>query len=80
MAKRTVSRRDFLRIGGGAGVGLFFVGQVGGQLFRIPVAAGSIRGETLDPTSVPRFQTRLLIPPVMPRAGVIRTPRGKHVD
>ena len=33
MGKRAVSRRDFLRIGGGAGVGLFFIGQIGGQLF-----------------------------------------------
>ena len=31
MGKRAVSRRDFLRISGGAGVGLFFVGQIGGQ-------------------------------------------------
>ena len=31
MGKRAVSRRDFLRISGGAGVGLLFVGQVGGQ-------------------------------------------------
>ena len=38
MGKRAVSRRDFLRISGGAGVGLMFVGQVGGQLFEIPVA------------------------------------------
>jgi spore coat protein A, manganese oxidase len=29
---------------------------------------------------VPKFQTPLLIPPVMPRARVLRTPRGKPVD
>ena len=71
MEKRAVSRRDFLRISGGAGVGLFFVGQVGGQLFEVPVAAAQIPGGTLDPTDVPKYQTPLLIPPVMPRAGTI---------
>jgi hypothetical protein len=46
MGERTVSRRDFLRISGGAGVGLFFVGQVGGQLFCVPVATAAIPGGT----------------------------------
>ena len=49
MGKRAVSRRDFLRISGGAGVGLFFVGQIGGVPFRVPVAAAAIPGGTLDP-------------------------------
>ena len=43
MDKRAVSRRDFLRIGGGAGAGLLFIGQIGGQLFEIPVATMLIR-------------------------------------
>jgi hypothetical protein len=43
MGMRALSRRDFLRISGGAGVGLFLVGQVGGQLFEIPVAAAQTR-------------------------------------
>ena len=52
MGKRVVSRLDFLRISGGAGAGLFFVGQVGGQLFRVPVAAAQDAGEPLDPLDV----------------------------
>ena len=39
MEKRAVSRRDFLRIGGGAGAGLLFIGQIGGHLFELPVEA-----------------------------------------
>ena len=78
---RVVSRRDFLRISGGAGAGLFFVGQVGGQLFRVPVAAAQDRMlEPLDPLDVLKYQTPLLIPPVMPRAGTITQRGGKRVD
>jgi FtsP/CotA-like multicopper oxidase with cupredoxin domain len=75
-----MSRRDFLRIGGGAGAGLFFIGQAGGHLFRVPVAAAAIPGGTLDPVDVPKYQTALLIPPAMPRAGTISMPGGKPAD
>ena len=80
MGMRALSRRDFLRISGGAGVGLFFVGQVGGQLFEIPVAAAQIPGGPLDPRLVTKYATPLLIPPVMPRAGTIAMPGGKRAD
>jgi spore coat protein A len=75
-----VSRRDFLRIGGSAGVGLVLIGQVGGRWFEIPIAEAAIPGGTLDPVDVPKFVTPLLIPPVMPRAGTIRGRGGKNVD
>ena len=74
------SRRDFLRIGGGAGAGLFFIGQIAGVPFEVPVAAAQIPGGSLDPTTVPKYATPLLIPPVMPRAGTITMPGGKPVD
>jgi spore coat protein A len=80
MGKGALSRRDFLRIGGGAGVGLFFVGRIGGQLFQVPVAAAQNPGGSLDPSSVPKFVTQLLIPPVMPRAGTFTLPGGKPAD
>ena len=80
MGMRALSRRDFLRISGGAGVGLFFVGQVGGQLFEIPVAAAQIPGGPLDPRLVTKYATPLLIPPVMPRAGTIAMRGGKRAD
>jgi FtsP/CotA-like multicopper oxidase with cupredoxin domain len=75
-----MSRRDFLRISGGAGGGLFFIGQIGGRLFRMPVAAAQIPGGSLDPRGVPKYRTALLIPPVMPRAGTIAQRGGKQVD
>jgi FtsP/CotA-like multicopper oxidase with cupredoxin domain len=79
MGESGVSRRDFLRIGG-AGVGLVFIGRVGGELFRVPVAAAQIPGGSLDPTTVPKYVTPMLIPPVMPRAATITAPGGKPVD
>src|SRR5688572_491640 len=75
-----VSRRDFLRITGGAGLGLFFVGTVGEVPFRIPVAAAAIPGGTLDPHTVTKYATALLIPPVMPRTGTITQRGGKPID
>jgi FtsP/CotA-like multicopper oxidase with cupredoxin domain len=75
-----MSRRDFLRVGGGAGAGLFFIGQIAGVPFDVPVAAAQLAGDPLDPTTVPKFGTPLLIPPVMPRAGTITMPGGKPAD
>jgi FtsP/CotA-like multicopper oxidase with cupredoxin domain len=80
MGASGISRRDFLRIGGGAGAGLFFIGQIAGVPFKIPVAAAQIPGGTLDPGAVPKFMTPMLIPPVMPRAGTITMPGGKPAD
>ena len=80
MGESGVSRRDFLRIGGVAGAGLFFIGRIGGELFRVPVAAAQIPGGSLDPNAVSKFVTPMLIPPVMPRAATITVPGGKPVD
>ncbi|HET8621488.1 MAG TPA: multicopper oxidase [Acidimicrobiales bacterium] len=80
MGTRRLSRRDFLRISSGAGGGLLFVGQIGGRLFTVPVAAAQIPGGTLDPAAVTKYVTPLLIPPVMPRAGTITMPGGKPAD
>ena len=43
-------------------------------------ALAAIPGGDLDPASVPKYVTPLLIPPVMPRAGTITMPGGKPVD
>jgi FtsP/CotA-like multicopper oxidase with cupredoxin domain len=80
MGMRSLSRRDFLRIGGGGAAGLLFIGRVGGQMFEVPVAGAQIPGGTLDPASVPKYQTPMLIPPVMPRAGTITMRGGKPAD
>jgi FtsP/CotA-like multicopper oxidase with cupredoxin domain len=43
-------------------------------------ALATIPGGTLDPVGVPKFQTPLLIPPVMPKAGTIVQKGGKNID
>ncbi len=43
-------------------------------------ATAQIPGGTLDPVAVPKYQTPLLIPPVMPKAGTIVQKGGKNVD
>jgi spore coat protein A len=80
MGRHRLSRRDFLRIGGGAGAGLLFIGRVGGRPFTLPVGAAPLPGGTLDPLGVPKYQTAMLVPPVMPRAGTANQRGGKRID
>ena len=59
-----LTRRNFVRLTGASTLALFFTDRLGvtRQLFaQIP--------DTLDPATVAKFATPMLIPPVMPRAG-----------
>ncbi len=71
------SRRDFLRIGTAAGGGLYFATKIGGVPYFVRAA---IPGGSLDPGLISKYQTPLLIPPVMPRAGSIQMRGGKTGD
>ncbi len=71
-----ITRRQFLRLSGAGTLSLFAVSQ--GKLIEQAVAA--IPGGTLDPLSIPKFATPLLIPPVMPKAGTLILPGGKPAD
>ena len=71
-------RRKFIAWVGGASAGFYLFGRASGM--GAPEALAQIPGGTLDPGDVPRFQTPLLIPPVMPRAGTVKTRGGKPVD
>ena len=72
-----ISRREFLKIGAAAAGGLFFTTLVDGKLRRV---FAQIPGGTLDPHSVPKYVTPMLIPPAMPRAGKIKVKGGKNID
>ena len=72
------SRRTFVAWVGGAGAGFYLFGRVPGV--GAPVALAQVPGGTLDPATIPKFQTPLLIPPVMPRAGTIARRGGKPID
>jgi FtsP/CotA-like multicopper oxidase with cupredoxin domain len=71
-----VDRRRFIQIGSFAGAGFYLYYRNG-----LPkVFAAPIPGGTLDPTLVSKYQTPLLIPPVMPKAGTIKLKEGKNAD
>jgi spore coat protein A len=71
-----LSRRDFLKITG-AGMMALYASTRGKYTLR---AQAQIPGGTLDPLTVPKFQTPLLIPPVMPKAGTVKTKTGQKAD
>lgn len=72
-----VSRRDFLKISAVLGASALITARFRGVT---RVFAQALPGGTLDPLAVPKFQTPLLIPPVMPKAGTIRQKGGKNID
>src|SRR5512141_1402622 len=71
-----ITRRDFLKLSG-AGVLSLFAATHGKFTLK---AQAAIAGGTLDPISIPKFVTSLLIPPVMPRAGTVKTKMGRNAD
>ena len=62
---RGIQRRTVLRAAGG-GVGLWFLGTVGGVRYAVEAAADAIDGGSLLPGNVPKFVTPLIKPPAMP--------------
>ena len=70
-----ITRRTFLKYSGATALTWYTVNKFG-----LLQAIAQIPGGTLDPAAVPKFQTPLLIPPVMPKAGTIVQRGGKNVD
>jgi FtsP/CotA-like multicopper oxidase with cupredoxin domain len=73
-----VSRRTFVAWVGGAGAGFYLFGRLPGM--SAPVALAQLPGGSLDPDSVTKYVTPMLVPPVMPKAATLRAPGGKPVD
>jgi FtsP/CotA-like multicopper oxidase with cupredoxin domain len=71
-----LSRRDFLKLTGASTVGWYVATRFG----YVQRAFAQIPGGTLDPLSVPKYATPMLIPPVMPRAGTFTLRGGKPAD
>jgi len=69
------TRRQVLKAGLIGAAGLALPWQ-----FRLEKAYAAIPGGTLDLTTVPKFVTPMLIPPVMPKAGVVKINGGKNAD
>lgn len=70
------TRREFLKLASASVLAWVLTSKTG--LRRIVYA--QIPGGTLDPGSVSKYQTPMLIPPAMPRAGVIKRRGGKNAD
>ena len=70
-----ITRRTFLKYTGGTALTWYALNKFG-----ILKTLAQIPGGTLDPDLIPKFQTPLLIPPVMPKAGRIVVRGGKNVD
>ena len=72
-----MNRRSFLKLSGTSMLSLYLATRSGGlkQVFAAPIPGG-----TLDPLSVPKYKTPMLIPPVMPKAGKITQKGGKKID
>jgi hypothetical protein len=71
-----ITRRQFLKLSAAGTLGLY--ASAHGR-FR-PQAFAQIPGGTLDPASVAKYDTPLLIPPAMPRAGQISVKGGTSID
>ncbi|MFS8068329.1 MAG: bilirubin oxidase, partial [Byssovorax sp.] len=67
------SRRRFLQLGVGAGGGLFFFRDA-------PALASTTCSDRLSTSSVARYVTPLVIPPVMPMTGTLVRHGGKNLD
>lgn len=76
--KLRTSRRSFIAWVGGAGAGFYFFGPGPGTGESTALAA--LPSALLDPLTIPKFTTPLLIPPAMPRASTIAMPGGKTID
>ncbi|MGS0683544.1 multicopper oxidase family protein [Nakamurella sp. GG22] len=73
-----VGRRTVFKAAG-AGFGLYFLSSLGGR--PVAVQAAAPEGSTLlQPDQIPKFATPVLIPPAMPKAGVVRTGDGAIAD
>nr|ART35741.1 B69 [uncultured bacterium] len=70
-----ITRRTFMKYTAGTVLTWFAVDKFG-----VLKAIAEIPGGTLDPSLIPKYETSLLIPPVMPRAGKLVSAGGKNVD
>jgi spore coat protein A len=74
---RPLGRRTFIKAMGGVGAGFALFSHLPGGGSR---ALAQVTGVGLDASEVLKFQTPLLIPPVMPRADVISSRGDKPTD
>jgi hypothetical protein len=72
-----LTRRTFVRWTSAGGFGLFLSSKFGAVS---KLLAEAVSGSTLNPGTISKFVTPLLIPPVMPRAATLVQQGGKPID
>jgi spore coat protein A len=70
-----ITRRRFLEYGAGAGAGVILWRSGGGRAF---AHAPAVR--VLDPRSIPKYETSLVIPPAMPRTSTVARRCGRSIE
>jgi spore coat protein A len=72
-----ITRRRFVQYGAAAGAALYAPLRFGiPRAFAVPIPGG-----TLDPTTIPKYVTPLVIPPAMPRTAKLKQPgANKNID
>ena len=70
-----ITRRTFLKYTGGTALTWYAFNELG-----VLKAIAQVPGGTLNPHTIPKFETPLLIPPVMPKAAKIVQRGGKNID
>ena len=78
MGSPGVGRRTVLKAAG-AGFGLYFLASLGGRPVAVQAAAAE-SSTLLPPGLIPKYATPVLIPPAMPKAGVVRSRDGRRAD
>jgi FtsP/CotA-like multicopper oxidase with cupredoxin domain len=71
------TRREFMKLSAAVGGGLYLSTRIGGVRH---VLRAAIPGGTLNPASIPKYGTPLLVPPAMPRARQILGRGGRNID
>src|SRR5215208_1967403 len=70
-----ITRRRLVQYGAGTGAGLLLCRFEGGRAWAQPPAGG-----VLDPGSIPKYVTPLVIPPAMPRSATPPPLAGAGID
>ncbi|RIK35710.1 MAG: bilirubin oxidase [Chloroflexi bacterium] len=71
-----LTRRGFFKLTAAGMLALYGVPKFGS----VPRLLAQIPGGTLAPSTVPKYQIPMLIPPAMPRAGKVKVKGGKNID
>lgn len=74
------ARRTFIKTVGAAGAAFLLPVRAFSRVNFLPLATPQLAGGSLNPTQIPKYRTRLFIPPAMPRTSVLHDAQGHNID